>query len=336
MASARVANPVRRGLRLPTHSRPAIDGRDRRRRGRRAVHIACASLLCAAPAAGQGVVLPRDTLPATGNAKWNGWYAGGQFGFSHGTAASTLSDPNAVSSHSGFGRLDGGLHLGYNGAVSSRLILGVEADASFPNFLEDGAIWSRTTPQGSVVTETIDFVTTLRARFGYTIGRALIYGTGGLAPSETRFIESSADFDHQIARWRLGWAAGLGAAIGVAPGWVARVEYLYGQLGQTGATFPSSTNVESKTDIASLRFGLSRVLGGPASNAASTTPANATRDTAMAPAEVGTGSLSRRTRQLPSGMSTGKPRTSNKDTSRSGHPTRERTVSPVPVRSETR
>ena len=56
--------------------------------------------------------------------------------------------------------------MGYNYVLPSRLLLGAEADISFPNFLEDGLILSHTTAQGTNVTDQIDYLATLRGRIG--------------------------------------------------------------------------------------------------------------------------------------------------------------------------
>ncbi len=39
--------------------------------------------------------------------------------------------------------------------------------------------------------------------------------------------------------WRLGWAAGAGAEVPVAPHWTARLEYLFTGYGYSGVTFPA-------------------------------------------------------------------------------------------------
>jgi high affinity Mn2+ porin len=69
---------------------------------------------------------------------------------------------------------------------------------------------------------------------------------------------------------RQGWAAGAGVEFAIAPGWAARLEYLYDRLGKVSGTFPSGTSYESTTvDLNSLRLGLSRKLdwtGGTANS----------------------------------------------------------------------
>ncbi len=212
------------------------------------------------------------TAPVNTNDDWNGWYAGGHVGYSGGNGSSSLSNAARTASRIGFGRLDGGLQAGYNRVLFSRLVLGAEADISFPYFFEDGAVSSVGTPQTGTVTEKTDFVSTLRGRLGYTFDRWLIYGTGGFAPSEASFIETPASLSGQdnILRWRMGWALGAGAEFVIARGWTARVEYLYDELGQAGVVFPSGTRVESKSEVHGLRLGLSRALSWPRTDARST------------------------------------------------------------------
>ena len=121
---------------------------------------------------------------------WTGFYVGGHVAYSLGRADSTLSDPAPTPSSNSFGSLYGGLQAGYNYVLPSRLLLGVEADITFPNFLEDGTIFTGGTAQGTTVTDQIDYIATLRGRFGYAFDHWLIYGTGGLAWSQARFGET--------------------------------------------------------------------------------------------------------------------------------------------------
>ncbi len=115
----------------------------------------------------------------------------------------------------------------------------------------------------SLVTEKLDFVSTVRGRAGYAFDQWLFYATGGLAWSQARFLEDSnlTGNEDKVLRTRVGWALGAGAELAVAPGWTARLEYLYDHLGKTGGTFPSGTGYESTTvDLNSFRLGLNRKL----------------------------------------------------------------------------
>ena len=111
---------------------------------------------------------------------WSGFYVGGHVGYGRGIGRDTLFDPNPTAADSSFGGLFGGMQFGYNYRLPSRLLVGIEGDFSFPNYLDDGIVASRSTPTGSL-TEKLDFVSTLRARVGYAFNHWLFYATGGFA-----------------------------------------------------------------------------------------------------------------------------------------------------------
>jgi high affinity Mn2+ porin len=117
---------------------------------------------------------------------WTGFYFGGHVGYSRGSGRNTLFDPDPTASEASFGSLFGGFQGGYNYLLPSRLLLGVEGDITFPYFLNDGTVTSRETPH-SLVTEKLDFVSTLRGRVGYAFDHWLVYATGGFAWSLARF-----------------------------------------------------------------------------------------------------------------------------------------------------
>ena len=131
--------------------------------------------------------------PPVASYDWSGLYVGGHVGYGRGYGRNTLFDPNPAAAGSSFGSLWGGLQFGYNYLLPSRLLVGIEGDISFPNYLDDGIVAARSTPS-SAVTEKLDFVSTLRGRAGYAFDRWLFYATGGLAWSQARFLEDS-EFD---------------------------------------------------------------------------------------------------------------------------------------------
>lgn len=193
---------------------------------------------------------------------WSGWYVGGHVGYSRGYGRNTLFDPDPAVAAASFGSLFGGLQFGYNYQLPSRLLLGIEGDISFPNYLDDGIVAFRTTPF-SAGTEKLDFVSTVRGRAGYAFDHWLFYATGGFAWSQARLLEdsNSTGNEDKVLRMRTGWAVGAGAELAIAPGWTARLEYLYDRLGKTSGTFPSGTGYESAmVDLNSVRVGLNRKL----------------------------------------------------------------------------
>ena len=206
------------------------------------------------------ISMPLKALPIA-NYDWSGFYVGGHVGYGRGYGRNILSDPNPTAGSS-FGSLFGGLQFGYNYLLPSRLLLGIEGDISFPNYLDDGIVASRSTPS-SAVTEKLDFVSTVRGRAGYAFDHWLFYATGGFAWSQARFLEGSSltGNEDKVLRMRTGWALGAGAELAIAPGWTARLEYLYDRLGKASGTFPSGTGYESTTvDLNSVRLGLNRKL----------------------------------------------------------------------------
>lgn len=269
-----VANATQ--LNKVTGSRPTWGFLDSSRSLSKAINVSCgtgfslgAALvfafgapLRAADSIGQVPLQAPPSVPAPFD--WTGAYFGGHVGYSRGHGRNTLFDPGPAAAGPSFGSLFSGLQFGYNYLLPSRLLVGIEGDISFPNFLDDGIVTSRPSSTGSV-TEKLDFVSTVRGRVGYAFDHWLIYATGGLAWSQARFLEDPGltGNEDKVLRMRAGWALGAGAELAIAPGWTARLEYLYDRLGKASGTFPSGTGYESATvDLYSLRLGLNRKLDG--------------------------------------------------------------------------
>ena len=222
-----------------------------------------AAALAPLPAAAENDAraVPREAPLRAPAYDWNGAFFGGHIGYARGHVDSTLFDPAPSAAGNSFGSHYGGVQAGYNYVLPSRLMLGIEADMSFPNFLEDGVTITRGTG-AAVVTEQLDFVATLRGRFGYAFDRWMLYGTGGVAWSQARLVETpgvSWDAD-KVTRMRTGWAAGAGAEYAIAPDWTVRLEYLYDRLGSVSGAFPSGTRYDSTIDLHTVRLGLNHPL----------------------------------------------------------------------------
>src|SRR5712692_4265542 len=203
--------------------------------------LAAAPILVAIPALGADVPLWMPLkAPVNTSYDWTGVYFGGHVAYGRGHARSTLFDPDPTSSSNSFGSLFGGAQIGYNYLLPSRLLLGIEADIAFPNFLgADDVVSSRTTTQTDVAHK-IDSIGTIRGRVGYAFDHWLIYGTGGFAWSQARFLQTPGVVEDQdkVLRMLAGWTLGAGAEVAIAPNWTARLEYLYSQFGNFTAAFP--------------------------------------------------------------------------------------------------
>jgi high affinity Mn2+ porin len=197
---------------------------------------------------------------------WTGLYVGAHAGFSRGSSNAVLSDPTTSTTSNSFNGMIGGVQGGYNVQLPSGVLLGVEADITFPNYLASNSVVSSLATAGSDVSEQWDYVGTARGRVGYVAGPWLVYATGGLAWAGERFLNTPAiGSDEKTLHTRLGWAAGGGVEYAFAPHWSLRLEYLYSQFGKADIAFPSATQYTSTLDFQSVRVGLNRKIDWPGS-----------------------------------------------------------------------
>ena len=160
--------------------------------------------------------LPLKAPPAPASSfDWTGFYVGGHVGYSRGNARVNLVDDDVTNFSHAFGSVTAGLQGGYNYVLPSRLLLGVEADMSFPNHLAaDDLAWFRTTPDTDIA-EKIEFMSTVRGRLGYAFDHWMVYATGGFAWSLGRFLQTPGAVDDidKALHLHTGWAAGAGAEL---------------------------------------------------------------------------------------------------------------------------
>jgi high affinity Mn2+ porin len=135
------------------------------------------------------LVLPRPPV-FTSVSPWEGFYAGGNVGYLFSGSSSYASDPSGVPSigqtsvvgeeHIDYahqlGPLSAGFQAGYNHVTASGLLLGVEADFSFPAILRSNLQQNITALGPSVVNDNVKIYGSLGGRVGYVFGDWLIYG----------------------------------------------------------------------------------------------------------------------------------------------------------------
>jgi high affinity Mn2+ porin len=195
---------------------------------------------------------------------WTGLYFGAHAGFGRGFSNATLTDPSVAATSNFFGGPIGGLQAGYNVQTPSRIVLGFEADVSFPNYIDGNSVISTLATAKSYVIEQMDFVGSARGRLGYAAGPWLFYATGGLAWAGERFLNTPAiGNDEKKLNVRLGWAAGGGVEVAFAPHWSLRLEYLYSQFQNANVQFASGAATASTLNFQSLRVGLNRKIDWP-------------------------------------------------------------------------
>jgi high affinity Mn2+ porin len=249
--------------------------------------------------------LAKPSLPKTIAAQgpgfdWSGWYVGGHVGDAAGWSDWSAIPPNGVRSagnteltngfnlFKGNGSYFGGLQGGYNFVLRSRVLFGVEADASFPSSV---AGTSASNAGLASYADTVLHLGTVRGRVGYVFDNHwLAYGTGGFAWSydqlkRTQLVDGAlpAGTEQGALLWRLGWAAGAGVEIPVAPNWSARAEYLYTGFDARSRTFAATSEVfDSSLSLHQVRLGLNYKLFD---DAAATGNAGLITKAAAAPAE---------------------------------------------------
>jgi outer membrane immunogenic protein len=182
----------------------------------------------------------------------------------------------------------GGGQIGYNRQLSSAFVAGIEADIQgIASDRSSGNVFNNLqhpTAPGNFLfaqisaTNRLDYLGTVRGRFGYLVTPALLaYATGGLAYGG---VESSATVNGGLnppsfitnnvwsgtgssSSTRAGWAVGGGLEWKFLQNWSAKLEYLYYDLGSVNYSLsplvviglgPVAPFLFVHTPIASTRF----------------------------------------------------------------------------------
>lgn len=198
---------------------------------------------------------------------WSGFYIGAHTGYGRGSSSGVFTDPAITTNSSVVSGLLGGVQAGYNFQAPSGIVLGVETDLTFPNYLPTNHVVAKFVTPRSDAEERWDYFGTLRGRVGYTSGPWLAYATGGLAWTGERFLNTPAggDVEEKHINVRPGWAAGAGLEYAFAPHWSVKLEYLYAQFAKANVRLDSGTQFNSTFDFQSLRLGLNRKIDWPGS-----------------------------------------------------------------------
>ena len=149
---------------------------------------------------------------------WAGPYLGGNIGWNWGSVDNNPTKP------SGF---VGGAQAGYNWQ-NGPWVFGIEGDLQGNGASDTFAPWKFSNP----------WFGTVRGRAGYALNNVLFYGTAGLAFGEL----SGQTFGSSESHTNAGWTVGLGAEVGLAQNWSAKIEYLYVDLNDSNFTITSTQN----------------------------------------------------------------------------------------------
>lgn len=160
---------------------------------------------------------------------WSGLYVGGHVGYGSGSfGPGTNPLPlQGIAFPPSITGLIGGYQAGYNLQLPNKLVLGVEADISFPSPVDRPKL----TP--APFNTQFQYFGTVRGRLGYAFGTVLPYVTGGAAYGRTQIDlnDASDNIVATKARMHLGWVAGAGVEFALGGPWSGKLEYNYIDLG---------------------------------------------------------------------------------------------------------
>ena len=210
--------------------------------------------------------IPEYQAPAP-NYDWTGFYVGAHAdGTSSRTSESTVNTATGAAFPSANGntsRWGGGIQLGFDYMMPSRVLFGVAADMSSggtkTTMISDAS--------GVSANQTTVFDTeTVRGRLGYAADNVLFYATGGLAWSNDQSVRTqltgalnnaTAGTDEAVNNGLGGWTAGGGIAYAFAQNWNAFAEYRYTSFGSSAVSLPfSQLTTNSTTNVSAVEFGV--------------------------------------------------------------------------------
>jgi high affinity Mn2+ porin len=216
---------------------------------------------------------------------WSGFYVGGHFGFATAGSEFTATQPGRAPDLTGTldlfrpydlltgeGSNFGGFQAGYNTVFKSGLMVGVEADISFPGNMTGTSVLATPSIGAATYSDLVEMSGSVRARIGYAFDHWLYYGTAGYAwtadhLTRTQLSDNPAGsaggtVESKFPR-RSGWTVGAGVEAPLVPHWTARLEYLYSDFGTTSVTFPlAGQRFDSNLSVQEVRIGLNYQLGG--------------------------------------------------------------------------
>lgn len=191
-----------------------------------------------ATAALSGSALAADLAEPVDSAyDWSGFFIGAHVGYGGANVSGQydIDDVNFVgetfvNDDAGPFDLDaegflGGGQIGYNWQSGS-FVLGIEGDVTYTDWSD-----SLTNDDDEQVSVKTDFVGTLRGRAGYAMDNLLLYGTAGVALTDTKFTADDDVFnpgDSGSVKFNdLGIVVGGGAEYALNEDWSIKAEALY-------------------------------------------------------------------------------------------------------------
>jgi opacity protein-like surface antigen len=234
--------------------------------------------LAALAVGGQAVAAELTPPPAPAYARgtttessydWTGFYLGGNFDYSRAKTDSTTINTatggiDAAGSNT-FANFHGGAQFGFDYTLPSHLVVGAQGEVS----TGDGntATFSNAAGTNVFLAQNKSVaIGAVRARLGYAISHALVYGIGGWAwteanASRTQLVGKSGKANpgtiETVPGNQNGWTAGAGVGYGFWHNWDVFAEYRYTGYQSNSATFlVSQRSTTWTTSVSSVIAGL--------------------------------------------------------------------------------
>jgi opacity protein-like surface antigen len=232
-------------------------------------------------------------VPPSASYDWTGFYIGGHGEFdrssTNGSTANLATGFSASAINRSLPNWHGGIQLGYDYMMPSRIVLGVAADVS------SGGTKTNTTTDafGTAANQTTVFDSeTVHGRLGYAFDNVLLYGTAGWALSNNQYVRTqltgalnnaTAGADEAVNKYLSGWMAGAGISVAFEQNWNVFAEYRYTSYGTTTLALPlSELSTISTTKLSAIEFGVNYKFNA----SAPTSPAFAAADAGLPAATI--------------------------------------------------
>jgi outer membrane immunogenic protein len=170
-------------------------------------------------------------------ASWTGWYIGANVGaaWEHSTNSGYGYGGNTGGSTAHTGLIGGG-QIGYNWQQGN-FVFGLEGDISGLTGTGTNAQQPYGSTEGYNFSNRIDWLSTVRARFGLAVGDTMVYTTGGLAIGGVKNSYNNYGAVYSQSSTRVGWAVGAGVEHMLWNShWTVGLEGLFVDLGQSSVT----------------------------------------------------------------------------------------------------
>jgi outer membrane immunogenic protein len=170
---------------------------------------------------------------------WGGIYFGINGGYGFGTSNWTATGGGpSTGSFNTTGFLGGGT-VGFNYQWAA-IVAGLEGDLDWTN-LKGNSGAAGSCPVGTTCQTSASYLGTARGRLGYAWDRVLLFATGGAAfTNDMAKATIPSGLSTTTTTSNIGWTAGAGVEVALAPNWTAKAEYLYVMMPNGSFSIPST------------------------------------------------------------------------------------------------